>query len=120
MSPATKQLHREALAALGATCVDNSATATGFHANEETVRACAANFGRLIRAFHVEFLTDSVCDSKSLRGILNASCIALMKISAAFDYRKFSLPQQHLTIEIDSIALSYQDFNQNVDKLLII
>ena len=45
----------QALAALGATCSDDVATATGLHADEETVRTGAANLRRLIGAFHGGF-----------------------------------------------------------------
>lgn len=45
-------LDSQTLAALGATCVDDSAATAGLHANEEPVGACAADFGRLVSAFH--------------------------------------------------------------------
>ena len=79
----------------------------------------AANFGWLVRAFHVKFLTDSVLILKTHRS-LDAACIAPIKISAALHYRKFSQAQQHLALELDSIALSFPVFTKNVDKLLII
>jgi hypothetical protein len=81
--------------------------------------AGAANFRRLVRAFHVKFLTDSVLILKTLEP-LDAAYIAPIKISAAFYYRKLSQSQQHLTSELDGIALSRQNSNKNVDKLLII
>ena len=43
----------EALATLGAARVDDFAPATGFHAHEKAVRACAARLGGLIGTFHV-------------------------------------------------------------------
>ena len=46
------RLYGQALAALGATCGDNCAAATRFHAGQETVRACAFDFGGLVCAFH--------------------------------------------------------------------
>ena len=49
-------LDGQALAALGAACVDHGAAAAGLHADEETVGARAADFGRLVSAFHGEFL----------------------------------------------------------------
>lgn len=45
-------LDGEALAALCATCVDHGTTATGFHADTETVGALAAGNGWLECAFH--------------------------------------------------------------------
>jgi hypothetical protein len=58
--PASGFLDSQALAALGAACVDNSAAAAGLHANQETVGTGAADFGRLVSTFHLEFLTGSV------------------------------------------------------------
>jgi len=43
----------QALAALGAACVDDGAAATGLHADQKAVGACAPHFGRLVGAFHV-------------------------------------------------------------------
>ena len=48
----TGVLDSQTLAAFGAACGDHSAAATGFHAGEKTVRACALDFGWLVRAFH--------------------------------------------------------------------
>ena len=45
----------QTLAALGAASVDHGTAAPAFHANEETVRACAADFGSLVGAFHDAF-----------------------------------------------------------------
>ena len=42
----------QALAALGAPRVEHGAAAAGLHAHEETVRAGAADFGRLVGALH--------------------------------------------------------------------
>lgn len=42
----------QALAALGTTRIDDSATASSLHANEETVGARTADFGSLVGAFH--------------------------------------------------------------------
>lgn len=44
----------QAFAAFGAACSDDSTSTTRFHAGQETVRACALDFGRLICAFHDE------------------------------------------------------------------
>jgi len=43
----------QTLASLGTTGVYHGATATGLHANQETVRAGAANLGGLVSSFHV-------------------------------------------------------------------
>ena len=43
----------QALAALGATRIDDGTPAARLHTREKPVRACAANFRRLIGAFHV-------------------------------------------------------------------
>ncbi len=51
-------LDSQALAAFGAACVDDSATAAGFHANQKTVGTGTAGLGGLVCAFHFEiFLT---------------------------------------------------------------
>ena len=46
------RLDRQTLAALGATGIDYCAATTGLHADKKAVRACAADFGGLVRAFH--------------------------------------------------------------------
>jgi hypothetical protein len=48
----SKSLDCQAFAALGTASVDDSAATACFHAHQEAVGACAANFGGLIRAFH--------------------------------------------------------------------
>lgn len=47
-----KTLDGQALAALGAACVDNGTAAAGLHADEETVGARAARLGGLVSTFH--------------------------------------------------------------------
>ena len=47
-----KTLDSQTLAALGTARVDHGTAATGLHANQETVGTGAANFGRLVSAFH--------------------------------------------------------------------
>ena len=42
----------QALAALGAASVDHCTTPARLHANQKAMRACAANFGGLVGAFH--------------------------------------------------------------------
>src|SRR5258706_16345858 len=42
----------QALAALGAACVDDGAATAGLHANEKAVGTGAADFGCLVGAFH--------------------------------------------------------------------
>ena len=46
------ELNSQTLAALGATSVDHSSAATGFHANQKTVSAGAFDLGGLVSAFH--------------------------------------------------------------------
>jgi hypothetical protein len=45
----------QALAALGATRIDDRAATAGLHADEETVGASAADFGSLVGTFHDQF-----------------------------------------------------------------
>ena len=45
----------QALAALGAARIDDSATPTGLHSHKEAMRACTAYFGSLVGAFHGRF-----------------------------------------------------------------
>ena len=49
---AEQSLDSQALAALGAACIDHSAAATCFHANQKTVGTGAACLGWLVGAFH--------------------------------------------------------------------
>jgi hypothetical protein len=49
---AEKALDSQTLAAFGAACVDHSATATGFHANQKAVGTGATGLGGLVGAFH--------------------------------------------------------------------
>ena len=51
-SPEAQASDGQALAALGAACVDHGAAAAGLHADQEAVGAGAANFGGLVGAFH--------------------------------------------------------------------
>jgi len=55
-----QKLDCQALAAFGAACVDHGTAATGFHANQKTMGTGATDFGGLVSAFHLEFLTGSV------------------------------------------------------------
>jgi hypothetical protein len=48
-------LDGQALAAFGTASVDHGAAAFGFHANQKTVSAGAANFGGLVCTFHDVF-----------------------------------------------------------------
>ncbi|MEY4562042.1 MAG: hypothetical protein RLZZ618_1319, partial [Pseudomonadota bacterium] len=45
-------LDSQALAALGAACVDHGTATTGLHAHQETMGAGAAGLGSLVRTFH--------------------------------------------------------------------
>lgn len=69
----------QALAAFGAACVDDSAAATGFHANQESVGACTADFRRLVSAFHGQCPSDKhphcLGESLTLSQILAAPTI---------------------------------------------
>jgi hypothetical protein len=47
-----KALDSQTLAAFGTTCIDHSATATGFHANQKAVGTGATCLGWLVGAFH--------------------------------------------------------------------
>lgn len=49
-------LDSQTLATLGATCVDHGTATTGLHADQEAMGAGATDFGRLVSAFHDEFL----------------------------------------------------------------
>jgi hypothetical protein len=49
---AEQSLDSQALAALGAACIDHSAAATCFHANQKAVGTGATCFGWLVGAFH--------------------------------------------------------------------
>ena len=70
----------QALAAFGATCVDDGAAATGFHANQESVGACTADFRRLVSAFHGQSPSDKyphcLGESLTLSQILAVTTIA--------------------------------------------
>ena len=60
--------HGQPLAPLGATRVDDSAAATGFHTNQKAVCAGAANLGGLVSAFHFENPKGLNDSSSVLRG----------------------------------------------------
>jgi hypothetical protein len=49
---AEQSLDSQALAALGAACIDHSAAATCFHANQKAVGTGATCLGWLVGAFH--------------------------------------------------------------------
>jgi hypothetical protein len=102
------RLDSQALAAFGAACVDYGTAAAGFHANQKTVGTGATDFGRLVSAFHLEFLTGSIRihpaqqkPTETDRGV-----IALNTIRVTADYRKFSEQGQHLTYETPRNAVS--------------
>jgi len=46
-------LYREFCTALGAACIDNSATTACFHAHQKAVGALSLNYGWLVCTFHV-------------------------------------------------------------------
>ena len=57
VSASTGASDRQALAALGPASVDDGAATTALHSNKKPVRACAANFGSLIGAFHIDLVS---------------------------------------------------------------
>ena len=57
VSASTGASNRQALAALGPASVDDGAATTALHSNKKPVRACAANFGSLIGAFHIDLVS---------------------------------------------------------------
>ena len=103
--PQSGFLDSQALAALGAACIDHGAATAGLHANQETVGTGAADFGRLVSAFHLEFLTSSVLIPPPVKRA-DLGQIALNTIRGTADYRKFSEPGQHLTFDIGRKAVS--------------
>jgi hypothetical protein len=58
--PDPRELDSQALAALGTASIDHCAATASLHANQKTMGACTADFGGLVSAFHVNFLTGSV------------------------------------------------------------
>ena len=50
-------LNSQTLAAFGTACIDHCTATAGFHANQKTVGTGAANFRRLVSAFHVALLS---------------------------------------------------------------
>jgi hypothetical protein len=82
-----QELGCKALAAFGAACVDHSAATTCFHANQETMSACAACFGRLISAFHFESF------------LITAPKALCLFLGETGDYRKLYRGWQTLTPE---------------------
>jgi hypothetical protein len=60
IGPQSDVLDSQALTALGAACIDDGSAAAGLHANQEAVGTGATDFGRLVSAFHLEFLTGSI------------------------------------------------------------
>jgi len=101
-------LDRQALTAFGAASVDHGTATTGFHANQKAVGTGATDFGRLVSAFHLEFLTGSIwihpIQQEPAREDLGL--FAQNTIRATRDYRKFSEQGQHLTFETPRIAVS--------------
>jgi hypothetical protein len=104
----SSRLDSQALTAFGAACIDHGTATTGFHANQETVGTGATDFGRLVSAFHLEFLTGSVLINPTQQKPTgeDRSQIAPNTIRGTVDYRKFSEQGQHLTSETPRIAVS--------------
>ena len=103
-----QRLDSQALAALGAACVDHGTATTGFHADQKTVGTGTADFGRLVSTFHLEFLTGSILIhlAQQARTREDLGLIAPNTIRGTADYRKFSEPGQHLTSVTPCIAVS--------------
>jgi hypothetical protein len=103
-----QKLDSQALAAFGAACVDHGTAATGLHANQKTMGTGATDFGRLVSAFHLEFLTGSVLIPlfKRKQTKEDLGLIAPNTIRGTADYRKFSEQGQHLTSNTPRNAVS--------------
>jgi len=119
--PDPRELDSQALAALGAACIDHGAAATGLHANQKTMGACTADFGGLVSAFHVNFLTGSVgirtAFTKERRHEFRS--IAPNTIRGTRHYRKFSEAQQHLRAYMVCSTVRFGFAGLDVDKVLI-
>jgi hypothetical protein len=104
------RLNSQALAAFGAARVDHGAATTGFHANQKTVGTGATDFGRLVSAFHLEFLTGSIrihpIQQEPTREDLGQLTQNTFRVTG--DYRKFSEQGQHLASGTPRIAVSSQ------------
>jgi hypothetical protein len=111
-------LNSQTLAAFGATCIDHGTAAAGLHANEETVGARAANFRRLVSAFHVKFLLGSVEPARRTQQAL-LRLLALNTIRETHDYRKFYKSRQCFTISSSPATGTLRCTCQLVDKGLI-
>ena len=90
-----QRLDGQALAAFGATRIDDRAATTGFHTNKKAVGAGTTDFGGLVSAFHLEFLTGSVPIQP--HNLADLGQIALNTIRGTVDYGKFSQAGQGLT-----------------------
>jgi hypothetical protein len=51
--PKCNSLNSQAFAALGSTCIDNSASSACFHAHQKAMGASASGFRGLVCAFHL-------------------------------------------------------------------
>ena len=70
-------LDSQTLAALGTARIDHGAATTGLHADQKAMGTGAADFGRLVGAFHLE-ISGNLCLG------------TLTTIRETRDYRKFS------------------------------
>ena len=95
----TVRLDSQPLAAFGAPRVDHGATSAGFHADQKTVSARAADFGGLVGTFHLK--------------------IPVVNFRTALDYRKFIELRQHLTLSMACNAGSTASSAQSVITSLI-
>ena len=84
----------QALAALGAASVDHGTAAAALHADEKTVRACAADFGSLVGAFHDAFFFPIFVGANCVRlwcqaVLAGCTCrLCLQAVLAGFDGRQ--------------------------------
>jgi hypothetical protein len=117
----SRSLDSQTLAALGAACVDHGAATAGLHANQKTMGTGAADFGGLVSAFHVKFLTGSVgIRTHSTRKIRHERrLIAPNTIRGTRHYRKLSESRQHLRLHTACNAGTCRRVQKNVDKVLI-
>ena len=112
------KLNGQVLATLGATGIDHSSATTGLHANEKTVRACAANLGGLVSAFHFENPKGLNEDQPLLSGPVTRSTPG-SGVRGTKDYRKFSQHRQYFALHAASVAADPTGVFHGVDKILI-
>eukprot|EP01041_Mallomonas_annulata_P016602 gene16602-34583_t len=105
--PDPRELDSQALAALGAACVDHGAATTGFHADQKTMGASTADFGGLCGYPHRL--------PEGNQGEMRHECrsIAPNTIRGTRHYRKFSESQQHLSVYMVCSTVRFGFASQN-------